>query len=216
MIFMLFSMGCSSNSFFKDKSSAANPDNATVWKLDSLKSIGGQTPQVLGSPIISSGAAMQFNGQSDGLFVPVNPIQGMKEFTIELHFKPDAHGPAEQRFMHVQDQANSRGLLELRMTDAGWSLDAFLLCGTSQRALLDTTKVHPADQWTWVAMTYKDGKLTSYVNGQKELDGDVNFAPMGPGQISLGVRQNKISWFKGMIGEVRFHPVALDEKILQK
>lgn len=217
MIFALALPGC--GSLVKETGSAVKPSNVTIWKLDNLKSIGEQMPQVLGSPVGvrgNDGVSLQFNGQSDGLILPVNPIQGWNEFTIELHFKPDAHGPAEQRFLHVQDQANSRGLLELRMSDAGWALDAFLLSGTSQRALLDPTKLHPADQWTWVAMTYKDGKLISYVNGEKQLEGEVTFAPMGPGQISLGVRQNKISWFKGLIGEVRFHQVALDEKNLQK
>jgi hypothetical protein len=201
-----------------ERAAPATMPDATLWTLDNVKKIGGFTPEVLGSPQIissASGSAMQFDGKADGIVLPVNPVQGWKEFTIEVLLKPDAGGPAEQRFLHVQDQASDRGLLELRMTDKGWSLDAFLLSGTNQRVLSDLTKLHPADQWTWVAMVYGNGKLASYVDGKKELDGDLAIPPMGRGAISLGVRQNKISWFKGQIRQVRFSPVALTEDRLQ-
>src|SRR5205085_2007538 len=110
----------------------------------------------------------------------------------------------------------SRVMMETRLIDKNWALDTFLHSGQSDRALLDRTKLHPADQWTWVALTYADGKETSYINGAKELEGDVTFAPMVEGKISLGVRQNKLYWFKGAIREVRFHPEALAPAKLQR
>jgi hypothetical protein len=57
---------------------------------------------------------------------------------------------------------------------------------------------------------------THFINGEKELEADGEFGPMAAGQISLGVRQNKVCWFKGSIREVRFHPAALAEEILQQ
>jgi len=39
---------------------------------------------------------------------------------------------------------------------------------------------------------------------------------MSAGQISLGVRQNKVYWFKGGIREVRFHSAALTPENLQR
>ena len=38
---------------------------------------------------------------------------------------------------------------------------------------------------------------------------------MKPGQTSLGVRLNRVFWFKGDVREVRFTPAALGEEALQ-
>ena len=82
--------------------------------------------------------------------------------------------------------------------------------------MLDKTKLHPADQWTWVALVYANGHMAHYINGVKELEGEVSFTPMLEGKISLGVRQNKVHWFKGSMREVRFHSIALTEENLQR
>jgi hypothetical protein len=58
--------------------------------------------------------------------------------------------------------------------------------------------------------------MAHYVNGEKELESPGAFVAFGRGQTSLGVRQNKVFWFKGMIAEVRFHPEALPEEKLQR
>ena len=163
------------------------------------------------------GKAVHFNGATDGLFVSVNPLEGLSQFTVEVLFKPEAGGPAEQRFLHVQDGPGSRALMEIRLTDAGWALDTFLRSENtgSQCPLLDRAKLHPADRWTWVALVYANGHMAHYIDGLKELEGNVAFPPMAAGQISLGVRQNKVYWFKGGIREVRFHAEALAPGALQ-
>jgi hypothetical protein len=211
-------LGCAaSGSESTGKNAGPNP---TIWKFDDTKSIGGISPvEVLGSPKVqplSSGTGMQFNGTSDGLIIPANPIKGFSQFTIEVHFKPDSGGPEEQRFLHIQDEQTNRALMETRLTSAGWALDTFLYTPQSQLPLLDRTKLHPPDRWTWVALVYDNGTMTSYVDGQQELQGQVAFVPMVDGKISLGVRQNKVSWFKGVIGEVRFHPAAITPAALQR
>lgn len=183
-----------------------------VYTFDDLRSGGGQSQEVVGSPAIvrtNIGTATRFDGESDGLVFAINPLEGSQEFTVEMLIRPDAAGPREQRFLHFQDDANARGLLELRMFENGWALDAFLFSSAGQLALFDATKLHPADRWTWVAMSYKDGVLTSFVNGEKELEGKVNFPVMGSGKTSVGMRQNRVSWFKGEIREVLFHRVSL-------
>lgn len=206
---------------------AAAETPAVIWRLDSLVQVGGHAPEVIGAPAIvkdADGPAVFFNGTSDGLFVPVNPLQGLAAFTIEVLFKPAADGPAAQRFLHVQDDLGapgdpgSRALMEIRLADGSWALDTFLFSepGKSRLPLLDPAKRHPADRWTWVALRYDHGHMASYVDGVKELEGDVNFPPMKAGRISLGVRQNKVYWFKGGIREVRFSPAALAPEQLQR
>jgi hypothetical protein len=200
--------------------SATAPPPAVIWKLDQTAAIGGHPATVLGHPSVvtdSEGPALYFNGTNDGLLLPINPLAGLAEFTIEVLFKPASGGPAEQRFLHVQDEPGSRALMEIRLLDTGWALDTFLysLKTKSQHPLLDRTRLHPADQWTWVALAYAHGHMVHSINGVKELEGDVDFPPTLAGQISLGVRQNKVYWFKGAIREVRFHPVALAGEQLQ-
>ena len=89
--------------------STTQQGNGTTWTLDDPARIGGNTAEQIGSPKAESapvGRVLRFNGESDGLLLPVNPIQGWPEFTIEMLIKPDTTGPIEQRFFHVQDQAN--------------------------------------------------------------------------------------------------------------
>ncbi len=200
--------------------SAAEPATV-VWRLDQTARVGGLPTEVLGTPRVvadAGGPAVQFNGASDGLFLPVNPLEGLAQFTIEALINPDATGPAEQRFLHIQDGPGTRALLEIRLTDAGWALDTFLHSETtkSERPLLDRAKLHPANRWTWVALVYANGRMAQYIDGVKELEGEVQFTPMTAGKTSLGVRQNKVYWFKGRIREVRFHPAALAADKLQR
>jgi hypothetical protein len=190
------------------------PASATVWPLADPAQIGGHATTIFGKPQVRTepdGKALHFDGIADGVLVPVNPLEGLAQFTIEILFRPETGGPAEQRFLHIQDELGSRALMEIRLLEDHWALDTFLysLKSQSQLPLLDRTKLHPANRWTWVALTYANGHMAHYIDGAKELEGDVTFPPTLAGQISLGVRQNKVFWFKGSIREVRFHPVAL-------
>jgi len=192
-----------------------------VWTLDNTASVGGLRPKVFGAPQVldaaAGGPALHFNGKNDGLILPANPLRGFSRFTIEILFRPDADGLSAQRFVHIQDERGSRIMIETRLIGGkSWSLDTFLHSGDSSRPLLDRTKLHPTENWAWVALVY-DGKIMSdYVDGVKELSGPVNFAPMADGRMSLGVRRNRVYWFKGSIKEVRFSPSALNPNALQR
>jgi hypothetical protein len=191
---------------------------AVVWTLDRLDQIAGCVPEVLGAPrLTEDGRAARFNGVDEGIVVPVNPIAGWAQFTIEALIEPAAGGAPEQRFLHFEDERGNRGLLELRLLEDGrWCLDAFLLSGDRRLALIDRTLLHPAGRWHWVALRYDGRRMASFVNGKAELEGEIAVAPMAAGRTSLGVRLNRISWFKGAIREVRFHAAALAPDRLQR
>src|ERR1700693_1070232 len=187
---------------------AVNSQPSTVWTLDNTESISGHRPRLLGAPQITGaadgGPALQFNGRNDGLFLPVNPLRGFSKFTIEILFRPDANGLPAQRFVHIQDERDSRIMVETRLIGGkSWSLDTFLRSGDSSRPLLDRTQRHPTGKWAWAALVYDGKTMADYVNGVKELEGPVDFAPMTDGRMSLGVRLNRVYWFKGSIKEVR-------------
>ena len=196
------------------------PARPVVWTLDSAASIGGHQPTVLGAPRFVDGGvgpAACFKGKDEGLIVPAIPIAGWSQFTIEVLFRPDADGPEAQRFVHLQDERESRALIEIRVTPEGqWCLDTFLLSGKNSLPLMDKTKLHPAGSWHWAALVYDGKKLAHFVDGTKEMEGEVTFPPMTTGQTSLGVRLNRLYWFKGCIREVHFSPTALGPAQLQR
>ena len=192
---------------------------ATVWRLDRTAQVGGLTAEVLGAPrvvIDAGGPAVFFNGATDGLLLPANPLAGWKAFTVEILFSPAEGGLEAQRFMHIQDPV-WRVMIETRLDGhGGWWLDTFLGNNSKGQPLIDPAHVHPTGRWYWAAVSYDGRHMTHFINGVKELEADTEFGPMTAGRVSLGVRQNKVFWFKGGIREVRFHPAALAPAELQR
>lgn len=197
-------------------------EKTVVWRLDNLTSVGGLKPEVLGAPQVvtdrARGAVLLFDGAHDALVLPVNPIAGWPQFTIEILLKPDPAGPAEQRFFHIAtDNPKNRALLETRIRPGGqWCLDAYLGSNGVSQPQIDWKALHPAGQWYWAAMTCDGRRMAHYVNGREEGAGAFAFAPLAPGKTSVGVRMNRVYWFKGCIAELRFHPAALPPAELQR
>ena len=82
------------------------------------------------------------------------------------------------------------------------------------KALIDPKKLHPINQWYAVEQTYDGKTYRSYVNGVLENEGEVAFTPHGPGHMMVGVRMNRVNYFKGSVAEARFtDPRAQAERI---
>lgn len=188
--------------------SPAAPLEQLVWEIGSLERIGNHAVTVIGRPKVvetERGKAVEFNGASDGLFIDANPLQGLSAFTIEVLFQPGADGPEEQRFVHFEETGSgNRALLELRMLSEGtWTLDTFLRYGQASLTLIDRARTHPVGGWHVAALTFDGKVMTHYVDGVLEASGEVVFKPLGAGRTSVGVRQNRVSWFKGRIRMIR-------------
>jgi hypothetical protein len=194
--------------------SAATFAQSITWTLDNLKKIGGHTVEILGHPKIiktGHGKVIEFDGIGDGIFIDTNPLAGAKAFTIEAWFRPDADGPAEQRWLHIEDLENveSRAMLETRVTNDQWFLDTFLKSGDNRMPLYAENFKHPTGRWYHVALVYDGAEMRHYIDGKLELSGKIEMKPFGRGRVSIGVRQNKVYWFKGAVRKVRFSNVAL-------
>lgn len=198
----------------------AAEDPARVWRLDRLDGIGGHATEIFGRPRVVDGA-VEFDGRGDGLLVENLPIAGAETFTIEMLIRPDAGGPAAQRFLHLQDERDARLLLELR-NDGGswWWLDSFLLSPSPTavrgQVLIDPDRTHPTGRWHWVALRHDGASMAHFVDGIHQGEAVTPFAPFAAGRISIGVRQNLVSWFRGAIREIRFTPRAVEEAELQR
>jgi len=184
-----------------------------VWTVDNLTRIGGHSVTVIGSPRVvdaPGGRAVAFDGARDGLLVDANPLTGLSRFTLEVVFEPAADGSEEQRFIHIEEAGTgNRALIELRLAATAWSLDTYLRHGELGLTLLDRARTHPAGRWYAAALTYDGKAMAHFVNGRRELTGDVAFKPLGAGRTSIGVRQNLVSHFKGRIRLIRVTPEVL-------
>jgi Concanavalin A-like lectin/glucanases superfamily len=200
------------------KKSTNSQSNPGSWEciLAGLKS-GGKGLSISGDPkIVKSpyGNSIWFDGIYDGFFLENNPLNGLSCFTIEAIIKPDAAGPEEQRFLHIGEIDGDRLLIETRLTKENqWYLDTFIMSGESKKALIYPKLVHPVGSWYHVALTLdKKGKMINYINGKMEIKGEVEFKPINSGAISIGARQNKVSWFKGAIYKIKISPEVLEPK----
>ena len=200
---------------------SATQDDAAVWSLDRLDSIGGQRPTVAGAPQIvetEAGKALAFDGVDDALFLDANPLAGLEQFSVEVVFQPRANGPKEQRFLHFQETGSeSRLLFETRLTgDGRWFLDTFLKTPTGDHTLFAEKSLHPIGPWYHAAVVMDGKSMRHYVNGIEELQTDVDFQPQTAGQTSIGVRLNKVFWYAGAIRQIKIWPRALAASELQK
>ena len=192
----------------------ANPMGQIVWNIDNTKSIAGLSTVTSGAPKVietDKGKAVEFDGIGDGLIVDSLPLAGAEKFTLEIIFRPDNAGPAAQRFLHLQETGSeSRILIETRMPDSGnWYLDTYIKTEAGDHTLADPPKPHPAGQWYNATLVYDGEMMRHYVNGVEESSAKLAFEPLGEGKTSIGVRINRVHWFKGIIRKVRFTPAVL-------
>ena len=191
---------------------AASP-RAELWRFDRLDTIDGHQVTVVGHPHVVEtpyGKAMEFNGVDDAIFVDAHPLAGVEQFTWEAIIRPDVGGNPAQRFFHLQEEGtDNRMLFEIRVVGSEWCLDSFAKSGEESRALMDPKKLHPLGTWHHVAAVYDGHEFRNYVDGVQEGAGPLHLAPHRPGRSSVGVRFNKVDYFKGGILLGRMTPRAL-------
>jgi hypothetical protein len=155
------------------------------------------------------GKAIEFDGVDDALFVDVHPLAGAQTFTWEAIFRPDG-GQPEQRWFHLQESGTeNRMLFEIRVINGQWCLDSYGHSGEAQQALMNRNSLHALGAWYHVATVYDGRQFRNYVNRMLEGSADIRFAPQGPGRSSIGVRINRVNYFKGAIHLARFTRRAL-------
>jgi hypothetical protein len=190
----------------------AQPSETTIWAFDQLENIGGHRTTVLGQPrVIDSpvGKAVEFDGVDDALFIDNHPLAGAATYTWEAIFRPDG-GQTEQRWFHLSENGTeNRMLFEIRVVGEQWYLDSFTASGTANKALMNRKALHRLGVWHHVASVYDGTEFRNYVDGVLEGAAPVHFDPHGPGRTSVGVRINKVFYFKGAVSLARFTRRAL-------
>jgi hypothetical protein len=199
---------------------ASGRADQTVWTFDRFEAVGGETTTPEGGPtLIDSawGPATLFDGVDDALFIERHPLAGAETWTIECLIRPDV-GAFEQRFLHLAELATepaedaysgTRILFEIRVGGAEWWLDAFARGPAYNHTLIFPERRHPVGRWFHVAQSFDGSMYRSYVDGVLQGEAPLAYAPQGPGRTSVGVRNNRVSWFNGAMREARFTPAAL-------
>ncbi len=193
------------------------PPESQTWTFDRLDQIGGHKTTVSGEPRVidtPGGKAVEFDGVDDALFFDVHPLANAETFTWEAIFRPDG-GAEEQRWFHLNENpatgadTENRMLFEIRVVDGQWCLDAYVQTGAARKTLLDRRRLHPLGAWYHVAAVYDGREFRSYINGEQDGRAELKLAPQGPGRTSVGVRINKVYYFKGAVRQARFTRRAL-------
>jgi hypothetical protein len=192
---------------------AAPVTGAVVWNIDNLQRIGGLPTSIVGAPLVietAAGKALQFDGRDDALFVEKHPLAGLPAFTVEVIFRPDSGGDSAQRLFHMQeDGSNGKVLFETRLFGDSFVADVFVESRAGEVALYAPEKKHPLNAWYNVTAVIDGKTARHYVNGVEEMSVNLGFTPQGPGRTSIGVRINRLYYFKGAIRQARFTPRAL-------
>jgi putative heme-binding domain-containing protein len=197
------------------RTAARDPE---VWLFDRLANIGGHKTTVLGQPaVIDSpvGKAVRFNGVDEALDIDNHPLAGAETFTWEAIFRPDG-GQTEQRWFHLSERdpatgldTDNRMLFEIRVVGDNWFLDSYNQSGSASKALMNRTALHPLGVWYHVASVYDGKEFRNYVDGVREGAAEIQLAPHGPGHTTVGVRINRVFYFKGAVHVARFTRRAL-------
>lgn len=201
LLFMVFSL-----------SKAQNTNKKTEWLAASLLQNKTEQTTILGNPTMVNspyGKVVAFNGIDDALFLKEMPLKGLESFTVEMIFKPGSNGIFEQRVLQIGEITGDRMLLEIRVIDNNWYFDGFVASKGVKLALATEELLHPLEKWYHVAFVVTPNSLTTFVNGKQELHKDYIFNPIQEGQTSIGVRMNKVTWFKGAIYKIQISPEAL-------
>lgn len=195
----------------------------TIWRLNHEPEVKGLHPTIEGHPAFTP-EGIHFNGKDDALFFPVHPLAGAGTWTWEMVFRPDPDGQTEQRIFHLQpvdaagrDIPTMRLLFEIRIHGNQWCLDSFASVSAREDehiTLLPCTPetMHPFGAFHTATATYDGTTLRSYVDGVLQAEGKVHLTPQLPGHTSLGVRINRLFYFKGTIYEARFTRTALSPR----
>ena len=206
LLFMVFSF------VSKAQITDAKKNKKTEWLVAPLLQNKTEQTTILGNPTMVDspyGKAVAFNGVDDALFLKKMPLKGLKSFTVEMIFKPESNGVFEQRILQIGEITEDRMLLEIRVLEGNWYFDGFVASKGVKLALATEELLHPLEKWYHVAFVVTPNSLTTFVNGKQELHKDYTFNTIEQGQTSIGVRMNKVSWFKGAIYKIQISPEAL-------
>ena len=201
-------------------SSAAQggPAETVVWKFDRLDSIGGHKTTVLGEPKVIDSPVGKASSSMASMMVCSSTITrspAPKLLPGKPSSAPMAVNGSSDGFISASRIPTPAPTLETACSLKSGSsmkhgiLTASTKSGTEDATLMNRNALHPLGAWYHVASVYDGKEFRNYVNGVQEGAASVYLAAHGPGHASVGMRINKVSYFKGAVHLARFTRKAL-------
>ena len=104
---------------------------------------------------------------------------------------------------------DNRMLFEIRVVGDKWFLDSYNQSGAANKALMNREARAPAGRLVPRRVGVRRQGIQQLRDGVREGRGEPQLAPHGPGHASVGVRINKVFYFKGAVRLARFTRRAL-------
>jgi len=154
------------------------------------------------------GEALEFDGASNYVEIPDDEsLQLWETYTLEAWIFQ-----TESRSSRITDKITAG-------TADGPHLDTHP--GTTLRSCagncFSSVDQYDLEEWTYAAMTFDEGKVVIYLNGEANGEGETT-SPLSGNALSLkiGADSAGANLFKGIIDEVRIYNRALDENEIKQ
>lgn len=188
--------------------SSAVYDSRAQIDLSPSRLLAGGTErlEVWGRPTADDTAhTVEFDGRGDALILPDVRLGGRGwPFRVRVSLCPDAGGSTEQRFLHIQDaESDDRFLMELRLDGEAWYADTYFMCEGREALLVDPAQRVPVGIWSSYEVTYDGEALRHCVSGGHAMEAEFRGGRLpGRTRISVGIRANGVSPYRGSLGTV--------------
>ena len=190
-----------------DKTSNANHGtiNGATWQQEEVP-VRPATPdesESAGHPSIKSPSVLTFDGQNDYISVPDSESLQISAYTVEAWIKPD--GQPNEAWKGIVGKPGRN--FNIWIHNAGFAHHRFHDASSTNAGAPNTPNGSlPWDRWSHVAIT-NDGKTAkTYINGNLEVQGDIQGALVVDKtnlQIGRNLDGGNGNYFKGQIADIR-------------
>ncbi len=172
----------------------------------------------IGGPTLTAGVYGQayfFDGVNDRISLPGSFLNsGLPQGTVSCWIRVDSFNATYGRCIFNRGVAASSTALQFNVDGSPGKLRGHI----NNNSLSPGNAILPLNQFIHVGLTWNGAKVRYYLNGS--LDREISFTPTVPSgssrTVDIGVDDQNVGWFHGIIDDVRFYNRALSASDIQQ